>query len=55
MRKFTIMLFLVTMAVSVGPQAWGQQSPRMKMTTDVPPGIATPDELETHLGTLTIV
>ncbi len=30
------------------------QVPRMKMTTDVPPGIATPDTLETRLGTLNL-
>ena len=29
------------------------QSPKMKMTTPIPEGIATPDNLETHLGTLT--
>ena len=29
-----------------------QQSPKMKMTTEVPPGIATPDRLETKLGQL---
>jgi len=28
-------------------------SPRMAMTTDVPPGVATPDRLDTRLGTLT--
>jgi hypothetical protein len=28
-------------------------APVLKMTTDIPPGIATPDRLETHLGTLT--
>jgi hypothetical protein len=27
----------------------------MKMTTEVPPGIATPDRLETRLGTLKLV
>ncbi len=36
-----------------GFQAWSQQPPKMKMTTEVPAGIATPDELETHLGKLT--
>ncbi len=30
------------------------QAPKMKMTTEVPPGIATPDKLETRLGTLTL-
>jgi hypothetical protein len=29
------------------------QAPQMKMTTPIPEGIATPDKLETHLGTLT--
>ena len=28
------------------------QPPKMKMTTDIPPGIATPDSLETRLGKL---
>ncbi len=28
------------------------QSPKMKMTTEIPDGIATPDRVETHLGTL---
>ena len=28
------------------------QAPKMKMTTEIPPGIATPDKLETRLGTL---
>jgi hypothetical protein len=32
--------------------AWAEP-PKMKMTTPVPAGIATPDRLETHLGTLT--
>ena len=31
------------------------EPPKMKMTTEVPPGIATPDKLETSLGTLTSV
>lgn len=30
------------------------QPPKMKMTTDIPPGIATPDKLETRLGTLNL-
>ena len=29
------------------------QPPAMKMTTEIPDGIATPDKLETSLGTLT--
>lgn len=35
-------------------QAWAQQPPKMKMTTDIPPGIETPDTLETRLGTLNL-
>ena len=34
--------------------AWAQ-APKMKMTTEVPEGIATPDKLETSIGTLTSV
>ena len=41
------------MATFIFSQAWAQEPPRMKMTTEVPPGIATPDRLETRLGTLT--
>ena len=33
--------------------AWAQQPPTMKMTTPIPAGIATPDTLQTRLGTLT--
>ncbi len=29
-----------------------KEPPKMKMTTEVPEGIATPDSLETHIGTL---
>ena len=29
-----------------------QTAPKMKMTTDIPPGIASPDKVETRLGTL---
>ncbi len=31
----------------------GASAPKMKMTTEVPEGVATPDRLETRLGTLT--
>ena len=30
------------------------QPPKMKMTTEIPPGIATPDKLETRIGTLNL-
>ena len=32
-----------------------KKSPKMKMTTEVPEGIATPDKLETRIGTLNLV
>ena len=49
---------LVVLALAAGCSAPGAGTqrptpPRMKMTTEVPEGIATPDRLETRLGTLT--
>jgi len=41
-------LFLFVIACSADSGA-----PRMKMTTDIPEGIETPNTIETHLGTLT--
>ena len=32
--------------------AQAQNAPKMKMTTDIPPQITTPDSVETRLGTL---
>jgi hypothetical protein len=34
---------------------WAAEAPKMKMTTEVPEGIATPDKLETRIGVLTSV
>ena len=43
---------LVVLAVfSLALPGWAA-SPKMKMTTTVPPGIASPDKVETRLGTL---
>lgn len=44
-------LFVVTIAVSLALPC-GAESPKMKMTTDIPPGIAMPQTVETRLGTL---
>jgi hypothetical protein len=33
-------------------QAWATKPPKMKMTTDIPEAITTPDSVETRLGTL---
>lgn len=42
----------VFIAFNLAGIAWATP-PKMKMTTEVPPGIATPDKLETRIGTLT--
>ena len=42
-------LIVVSMVTTVGAQP-----PKMKMTTEIPPGIATPDKLETRIGTLNL-
>jgi len=47
-----IMSALVTGALAPDVSA---EPPKMKMTTPVPDGIATPDKLETSIGTLTSV
>lgn len=48
--KYLGMVFLF---MSIVPMVWAQP-PKMKMTTDVPPGIATPDKLNTRIGTLNL-
>lgn len=46
--------YLITTAVaaSLASHAWAE-APKMKMTTEIPEGIETPDKLETIIGTLT--
>jgi len=44
---------LILMSVFTAPGCAQQTPPRMKMTTEIPPGIATPDKLQTRIGTLT--
>ncbi len=41
-------------ALSMGCDASVQNAPKMKMTTEIPEGIATPNKVETRLGTLTL-
>lgn len=43
---FVVLIILLPVTTWAGP-------PKMKMTTPIPEGIATPDKLQTHLGTLT--
>jgi len=51
MQPFARLLALL-FVTGLSMQAGAQQSPAMKMSTPVPPGIETPNTLETHLGTL---
>lgn len=49
--------FLITILVIVAItslKSLAAELPKMKMTTDMPPGIATPDKLETRIGTLNL-
>jgi hypothetical protein len=43
---------LVMITTLILPQTWAQQTPKMKMTTDIPEAITTPDSVQTRLGTL---
>jgi hypothetical protein len=48
-----IAVFLIVAVFVSGVAVSGRAAPpRMKMTTDMPPGIASPDKVETRLGTL---
>lgn len=49
-RCMAIGIFSLAM---LAPVAHAQDAPKMKMTTAVPEGVATPDKLETSIGTLT--
>jgi hypothetical protein len=47
-------LITTAMLATLATQAWAE-SPKMKMSTPVPEGVATPNKLETSIGTLTSV
>ena len=49
--KAGLAAFAAVMVVSIALPGWAE-SPKMKMTTTVPPGIESPDKVETRLGTL---
>ncbi|MFC1833746.1 DUF1254 domain-containing protein [Thermodesulfobacteriota bacterium] len=52
MKKIvTVVMVVALMAAGL---ALAKEPPKMKMTTPVPEGVATPDKLETQLGTLTL-
>ena len=42
---------VATIVGSLALPGWAE-SPKMKMTTEIPPGIASPDKVKTRLGTL---
>jgi hypothetical protein len=51
--KFTKCIAAALFAfVCVGGTSRAQTSPKMKMTTEIPPSIITPDSVETRIGTL---
>ena len=52
--KKTVLYQAILVALMVGGfvLAGHATSPKMKMTTEIPPGIASPDKVETRLGTL---
>ena len=47
-------LLCVALVLAIANATWAEP-PQMKMTTEVPEGIATPDKLETRIGTLTSI
>jgi len=47
MKKMMTAVMVVLMAAGV---VWAAEPPMMKMTTEVPEGIATPDKIETRFG-----
>lgn len=49
MKTFLAVVFAPAIAATV---AQAQTAPKMEMTTDIPSGIASPDKVETRLGTL---
>ena len=46
-----ILMVAVLMAANLG---WVAEAPKLKMTTEIPEGIATPDKLKTRLGTFNL-
>ncbi len=49
--SFKTLLPFVSIAV-IGSPAESQAPPKMKMTTEIPSSITTPDSVETRIGTL---
>ena len=50
-NKFITLAMVGLMVSSLAATSWAK-SPKMKMTTPIPPEITTPDKVETSIGTL---
>jgi hypothetical protein len=48
-RQLLATSLAVLMAAGV---VWATEAPKMKMTTEIPPGITTPDSIDTRFGIL---
>jgi hypothetical protein len=52
--KRTTLILTATAALAVTGLVSAAEPPRMKMTTEIPAGIITPDTIETRLGDLNV-
>jgi hypothetical protein len=50
--KLNNLVLMSAFSLALVQAAWAANPPRMKMTTDIPDAITTPDSVETRLGTL---
>jgi len=55
MRNHLRTTLLILTATLISPLVWAQTSSGMKMATEVPDGVATPDRLETRIGSLRLI
>ena len=51
-RSIVALVLAALLAEFSWAQSGGADPPKMKMTTKIPPGIVTPDDIETRLGDL---
>jgi len=54
MMAGVMMAGLMAAIVGCAKEPPKEEPPKMKMTTEIPPGVATPDKLETRIGTLNL-
>ena len=52
MKTKTLLIPVLIGAANVTTSVQAQTAPKMKMTTEIPPQITTPDSVQTRLGTL---